>query len=1018
MKVLMYPDPANYHGPESGIKRVVEAYGKYLPNYGIEFVKDYNEYFDLLAAHAGITGKDCDVCHCHGLYWSGDYPSDKWQRRVNKNVVDSIKNAAEVTVPSEWVAETFKREMRFSPHVVPHGIDWQEWEHNYENEGYALWNKNRAGDVCSPYSMVQLAHEFMNTKFLSTFSTIDAPPNVTVLRMKSHDDMKLLVQKSGVYLSTTKETFGIGVLEAMAAGVPVLGWNTGGNAVLIEHGVNGYLANLNDMDDLKIGFDYCLKHHDVLGANGKELVKKWTWDAACEQVAAIYEKALQRESPTTAIIIPTFDYADRVGRAIGSALAQDYEMLEGVIVVDDGSTDNTREIVREWTERDNRVRYVHQENRGVACARNAGIDIASKNGTKYVCCLDADDAIEPRFLSVCVDDLEKDRSLGIAYTGLHFIKPDGSEGISPWPGEFDYDQQLQRRNQIPTCCVFRTEMWRRLGGYRQRYAPKGAGSEDADFWTRAGACGWNAKKVTDADLFVYSLGSGRVSGNKDYREADWLSWHPWAQDGGHPFASVATPGHMSHAVRQYDEPIISAVIPVGPGHVHHVWEALDSLEAQHLRKWEVIIINDTGKDDDDWEMLERAYPYAKIIKTSGKKGPGFARNRGVEIARAPLIFFLDADDWLLPNALGLHFLAWQTQGAIPYSYYLGKAYIDDISKLAPDLQNNIRDRDEETKQTIIGYRPAEFDPERAQRQPELEEGRVRPFLWCNVTTLVPKMWHNEIGGFDENMPSWEDVDYHWRMARAGHCYIRIADELLVYNFASGARRNLGHDAFQEIYDYVKEKYEGIEAMPCNCGGKRTIRPTELSAAMPNPRPKTNMKEGEVMKDEDTVMVQYLSANKGSHPFTGHATKRRYGYRAGGEIFLVLKEDLLAMPHLLRQVEGITQMVSPVIRETRRAAPPTPVSDNKPVEPTLEPRAPEAPRRISPLDADVGAHEGIDLQTVPGVTANIAAQLEADGVASLAGLIALGAEGLLQYKGVGAVKAELIVSSAQRMAAGS
>jgi hypothetical protein len=35
-----------------------------------------------------------------------------------------------------------------------------------------------------------------------------------------------------------------------------------------------------------------------------------------------------------------------------------------------------------------------------------------------------------------------------------------------------------------------------------------------------------------------------------------------------------------------------------------------------------------------------------------------------------------------------------------------------------------------------------------------------PFIWCNVTTLVPKPWHEQIGGFDERMKSWEDVEYH------------------------------------------------------------------------------------------------------------------------------------------------------------------------------------------------------------------------------------------------------------------
>ena len=112
-------------------------------------------------------------------------------------------------------------------------------------------------------------------------------------------------------------------------------------------------------------------------------------------------------------------------------------------------------------------------------------------------------------------------SLGIAYTGLRWHKPDGSTGISPWPGAFEYDRQLRRQNQVPTCCLFRRVMWERLGGYRQRYAPKGAGAEDAEFWLRAGAAGFGAQKVTDQALFNYSWMSGQVSGDANYQEVDW-----------------------------------------------------------------------------------------------------------------------------------------------------------------------------------------------------------------------------------------------------------------------------------------------------------------------------------------------------------------------------------------------------------------------------------------------------------------------------------------------------------------
>ncbi len=167
---------------------------------------------------------------------------------------------------------------------------------------------------------------------------------------------------------------------------------------------------------------------------------------------------------------------------------------------------------------------------------------------------------------MCVKALEDDRSLGIAYTGLTFIKPDGQMGLSSWPGKYNYDEQIRGMNQVPTCCVFRREMWARLGGYNQRYAPGGAGSEDAEFWLRCGAYGYKAKKVTEEGLFVYSWMSGRVSGDKNYREVNWRELHPWTKDGRHPFLSLANP---RHATCQPPRPPIRPALdkcdyPVGP----------------------------------------------------------------------------------------------------------------------------------------------------------------------------------------------------------------------------------------------------------------------------------------------------------------------------------------------------------------------------------------------------------------------------------------------------------------------
>jgi glycosyltransferase involved in cell wall biosynthesis len=792
--------------------------------------------------------------------------------------------------------------MRVNPTVLGHGINLQEWgEPIPQREGFVLWNKNRTGDVCDPKPVGVLARAFPQHRFVTTFAPHGDYHNVKVTGLLGHDEMKQVVKRAGVYLATTKETFGIGILEAMASGVPVLGYDHGGIKDLVVHGLNGYLARVGDEQDLEAGLAYCMAHGAVLGSNGRELAKGYTWERQVQKLAAIYDDAALVTLPKAAIVIPAYNYAGKLHVAIKSALSQDYPLLAHVIVVDDGSPDDgaTAKVVKDWQAKDARLGYIRQDNQGVAVARNRGIEVAWTAGDKYVACLDADDWLDPAFLSTCIRDLESDASLGIAYTGLYYHKPDGTNGLSTWPGAWDFDAQLMKRNQVPTACVFRTDMWRRLGGYKQRYAPLGAGSEDAEFWLRSGAYGFGAKKVTNKGLFHYSWMSGGVSGNPEYREVDWLAWHPWAgskSDHKHPFASYAKPKAAWHPVRQYDEPTVSIIIPVGPSHQQYLPDALDSLEAQTFRNWEAVVVMDS-KEAVTSAVMD-AYPYVRWGRTGGK-GAGAARNEGARLARGSFLVFLDADDYLLPTCLELFLEAWRLDGAIPYSDYLGKAHVDDVSKLAPDLQKRVYFHNQKTHEALIGYQSTDYDCALALRQPETPY----PFIWCNVTTLMPKAWHDEVGGFDENMKSWEDVEYNWRLARAGHCFIRVAAELMVYRFSTGTRRQDGLQQHESIVEYIRKKWGQEEPSVCGCNkGRSSVLQSQQQRNVPLavmvPKGPTGSPP---MDDSQYVLAKYTHPNIGQHTVMGAATQTKYGYRGGGEIFLVHKQDIAAQPHLFEVI---------------------------------------------------------------------------------------------------------------------
>jgi len=835
IKVYMRPHPSQAVERPGGIDRVVENYGKYLPEFGVQVVEPKEDTYDLRVGHAGSLGARTDVETNHGLWWTGDMPDTKPNHyKGNVMVIAALRAAKAVTVPSSWVAYNISRGMHILPHIIPHGINWEDWYPSKTPGNYVLWNKGRSADVCDTKPVTELANRHSGRQFITTFCN-ELLPNVQVVGRLPFPKMKPLVENSLVYLATTKETFGIGTLEAMASGVPVLGFDWGGTADLITHRETGYLVPPGDYDALAEGLEYCITHRKRLGCAAREAVKKYTWQNTCRMVAKVYEKALSpRYKPGITVVIPSYNYGNVVERAVRSALNQTLAP-EQVIVVDDGSQDNglTKKVVGKID--DPRVLYVRQENMGVAHARNHGVALAK---TQYVCCLDADDAIAPTYLATLAPALDADPTLGIAYSSLLLIHPQtGAIHDTSWPPQCNFNQQVRGKNQVPTCCLFRKRAWDEMGGQRQRYAPQGCGTEDADGWLRMGSNGWGIRRVTDEKLFLYTMG-GRTWDKKAYQKLDWTAWHPWTRDGKHPFASIATPPDSlpSHPVFQVDIPQVSVIIPVGPYHTGVVVDALDSLEAQTIRQWEVIVVNDSGR------VLDLSpWPYATLIETPGEKGAGYARNRGIEVSRASHFIPLDADDFLQAHALERFLVA----ADLHPGYWIYPDML--IYRGNGELEH---------------YRCEDFSPA------ELWRRSVGP-----VTCIYEREMWKRVGGFSETSYR-EDWDFHMRLAKAGICGVRLPEPLFTYRHSTGERRRDGSHR-KEIFTIHKlyDRQE-IEMACSSCSKKRRIqnmpsRPNAQDAELTPPR------NWSTKEEEGWPVLKYTGSNTATLVFRGKSGRRYY-----------------------------------------------------------------------------------------------------------------------------------------------
>ncbi|MDI9314521.1 MAG: glycosyltransferase family 2 protein [Hydrotalea sp.] len=123
------------------------------------------------------------------------------------------------------------------------------------------------------------------------------------------------------------------------------------------------------------------------------------------------------------VVMPLFNHATYVAAAIESVLAQTYKNWE-LIIIDDGSTDGSANVVKIYLKKDKRIKYHYQPNQGVAMARNAGIKLARGD---YVAWHDADDVAHPDRIKTQLAFLEKNKGNSGVGTWIRFIDRDGNQ---------------------------------------------------------------------------------------------------------------------------------------------------------------------------------------------------------------------------------------------------------------------------------------------------------------------------------------------------------------------------------------------------------------------------------------------------------------------------------------------------------------------------------------------------------------------------------------------------------------
>ncbi|MEO6092396.1 MAG: glycosyltransferase family 2 protein [Novosphingobium sp.] len=180
------------------------------------------------------------------------------------------------------------------------------------------------------------------------------------------------------------------------------------------------------------------------------------------------------------VVVPVYQAAWSIGDTLRSILAQTMPVRE-IVIVNDGSTDDLHQAVAEAAGGDERIRIIGQENRGLAAARNRGLNEASGD---YVAFLDADDIWHPRFLELTSRHLDENPAAPFAYA-YSFRFDVHNRAIRPVPWRRRPERSvigLLTLNSVGngSAALFRRQLVNSLGGFDQ--APQGAGEQGAEDW--------------------------------------------------------------------------------------------------------------------------------------------------------------------------------------------------------------------------------------------------------------------------------------------------------------------------------------------------------------------------------------------------------------------------------------------------------------------------------------------------------------------------------------------------------
>ena len=205
--------------------------------------------------------------------------------------------------------------------------------------------------------------------------------------------------------------------------------------------------------------------------------------------------------PLVSVIVPIYNAAPFLRETLDSILASTYRPIE-VVMVDDGSHDDSLKIAQTYCEQHAECQVIAQKNRGVSAARNTAIKAAK--GT-YILPVDADDKIADTFIEKAVEVIEHDNNIRVVGCRCWMFGAVDKAWKLP---DFSHSL-LARKNMIPATALYRKADWERCGGYCEEEIYR----EDWDFWLSMMELGGTFYRLNEI-LFYYRIAPLHPTGSR------------------------------------------------------------------------------------------------------------------------------------------------------------------------------------------------------------------------------------------------------------------------------------------------------------------------------------------------------------------------------------------------------------------------------------------------------------------------------------------------------------------------